>query len=122
MSSEDSMMLFKVVSQDFIPDERLLFGRPGGLPFASWAQRFFKMLACVGGERSVFTVWEVIGSSSGKRFLVWIESLENEEHLDVDSCEIRDDSVLYNDGWVKDCMDKEFGSDAGVRFWSSFSG
>ncbi|GJR59437.1 5-oxoprolinase-like protein [Tanacetum coccineum] len=80
------------------------------------------------------------------------ESLENEEHLDVDSCdsdspknvnndsvspssrvlreedvrgvesdlvdsfeegEIRDDSVLYNDGCIKDCMEKNLEDDAG---------
>ncbi|GKA26110.1 RNA-directed DNA polymerase, eukaryota [Tanacetum coccineum] len=80
------------------------------------------------------------------------ESLENEEHLDVDSCdsdspknvnndsvspssrvlreedvrgvesdlvdsfeegEIHDDSVLYNDGCIKDCMEKNLEDDAG---------
>ncbi|GJZ83915.1 hypothetical protein Tco_0649088 [Tanacetum coccineum] len=80
------------------------------------------------------------------------ESLENVEHLDVDSCgsdspknvyndsvspysrvlreedvrgvesdlvdsfeegEIRDDSVLYNDGCIKDCMEKNLEDDAG---------
>ncbi|GKD79640.1 hypothetical protein Tco_1342261, partial [Tanacetum coccineum] len=80
------------------------------------------------------------------------ESLENKEHLDVDSCdsdspkiinndsmspssrvlreedvrgvesdivdsfeesEIRDDSILYNDGCIKDCMEKNLEDDAG---------
>ncbi|GKB27658.1 hypothetical protein Tco_0867059 [Tanacetum coccineum] len=57
------------------------------------------------------------------------ESLENEEHLDVDKedvrgvesdlvdsfeeGEIRDDSVLYNDGCIKDCMEKNLEDDAG---------
>nr|GEU63260.1 5-oxoprolinase-like protein [Tanacetum cinerariifolium] len=80
------------------------------------------------------------------------ESLENEEHLDVDSCdsdspknvnndsvspssrvlreeefrgvesdladsfkegEIRGDSILYNDGCIKDCIDKNLEDDAG---------
>ncbi|GKG08606.1 hypothetical protein Tco_0334438, partial [Tanacetum coccineum] len=80
------------------------------------------------------------------------ESLENEEHLDVDSCdsdspknvnndsvspssrvlreedvrgvesdlvdsfeegEIRDDSVLYNDGCIKNCIEKNLEDDAG---------
>ncbi|GJU48660.1 ribonuclease H-like domain-containing protein [Tanacetum coccineum] len=83
------------------------------------------------------------------------ESLENEEHLDVDSCdsdspknvnndsvspssrvlreedvrgvesdlvdsfeegEIRDDSVLYNDGCIKDCMEKNLEDDASEIF------
>ncbi|GJX53656.1 5-oxoprolinase-like protein [Tanacetum coccineum] len=119
------------VSHDFIPDERMCLVRP-------WWVTAIGIMCLEEGCRGE-------GPSLD-------ESLENEEHLDVDSCdsdspknvnndsvspssrvlreedvrgvesdlvdsfeegEIRDDSVLYNDGCIKDCMEKNLEDDAG---------
>ncbi|GJT70560.1 RNA-directed DNA polymerase, eukaryota [Tanacetum coccineum] len=152
-----------------------------GLPWTSWAQRFIRRCVVAVGKQRVYgyvsyrnRTYRIIATE----FAYWApniesmevnsesnplerkdaegpsldESLENEEHLDVDSCdsdspknvnndsvspssrvlreedvrgvesdlvdsfeegEIRDDSVLYNDGCIKDCMEKNLEDDAG---------
>ncbi|GKA97890.1 hypothetical protein Tco_0825784 [Tanacetum coccineum] len=99
---------FKDVSHDFIPDERL-FGRPGGSALASWdpeslhrviesfivsyRNRTYRIIATefaywapniesmeVNSESNPLERKDAEGPSLD-------ESLENEEHLDVDSCD-----------------------------------
>ncbi|GJX71315.1 hypothetical protein Tco_0308486 [Tanacetum coccineum] len=131
-------------SMDQVERMKDVFGSSGGLchwnlgfqlVYRSWRDRW--------GASRVYQIWKGLSLD---------ESLENEEHLDVDSCdsdslknvnndsvspssrvlreedvrgvesdlvdsfekgEIRDDSVLYNDGCIKDCMEKNLEDDAG---------
>ncbi|GJR37131.1 RNA-directed DNA polymerase, eukaryota [Tanacetum coccineum] len=136
-------------SMDQVKNERCVWIDLVGLPLASWAPEVYKKLGGRWGS-SVFTdmfaYWapniESMEVNSESNPLErkdaegpsLDESLENEEHLDVDSCfvrggcswggivilvasfeegEIRDDSVLYNDGCIKDCMEKNLEDDAG---------
>ncbi|GJR51417.1 5-oxoprolinase-like protein [Tanacetum coccineum] len=154
-SSNRDILEFKMFSHDFIPDERCVCIRPGGSAIGIRLQRFIRKFWWSVGN-SVFTVMVSEGPMSHGRKDAegpsLDESLENEEHLDVDSCdsdspknvnndsvspssrvlreedvrgvesdlvdsfeegEIRDDSVLYNDGCIKDCMEKNLEDDAG---------
>ncbi|GKB78654.1 hypothetical protein Tco_0945549 [Tanacetum coccineum] len=111
---------FKDVSHDFIPDERCVWIDLVGLPLASWAPEVYKKLGGRWGS-SVFTdmTYRIIATE----FAYWApniesievnsesnplerkdaegpsldESLENEEHLDVDSCDSDSHKNVNND-------------------------
>nr|GEV55578.1 DUF4283 domain protein [Tanacetum cinerariifolium] len=123
----------KDVSYDFIPDERCVWIDLAGLPLASWALEVYKKLGGRWGC-SVFTnMAPNIESTEDKSVTDFLEmkddegpsldgGSEHEEPLDVDNYdsvsskddnngEIVGDSVLNNDGCVKDCMEKNLDDD-----------
>ncbi|GJV33970.1 nucleotide-binding alpha-beta plait domain-containing protein [Tanacetum coccineum] len=92
---------FKDVSHDFIPDERCVWIDLVGLPLASWAPEVYKKLGGRWGS-SVFT--DMVNSESkpsGKKDAngpsFGMKVFENDEHLDVDSCDSESPKNVNND-------------------------
>ncbi|GJQ99757.1 RNA-directed DNA polymerase, eukaryota [Tanacetum coccineum] len=96
---------------DFIPDERCVWIDLVGLPLASWAPEVYKKLGGRWDARvyDMFAYWapniesmEVNSESNplerkDAEGLSLDESLENEEHLDVDSCDSDSPKNVNND-------------------------
>ncbi|GJT48862.1 RNA-directed DNA polymerase, eukaryota [Tanacetum coccineum] len=109
---KEIFLKFKDVSHDFIPDERCVWIDLVGLPLASWAPEVYKKLGGRWGS-SVFTdmfaYWapniESMEVNSESNPLErkdaegpsLDESLENKEHLDVDSCDSDSPKNVNND-------------------------
>ncbi|GKA17088.1 RNA-directed DNA polymerase, eukaryota [Tanacetum coccineum] len=93
---------FKDVSHDFIPDERCVWIDLVGLPLASWAPEVYKKL---GGRISVSPSSRVLREED-------VRGVESDLVDSFEEGEIRDDSVLYNDGCIKDCNGKVLEEDA----------
>ncbi|GJW83284.1 RNA-directed DNA polymerase, eukaryota, reverse transcriptase zinc-binding domain protein [Tanacetum coccineum] len=89
--------------------------RPGGLPLASWAPEVYKKLGGRWGS-SVFTDMVSDGPMSHGKDAEGPsldDSLENEEHLDVDSCDSDSPKNVNNDSCPRlDCMEKNLEDDS----------
>nr|GEW50690.1 hypothetical protein [Tanacetum cinerariifolium] len=111
----------KYVSYDFIPDERCVWIDLVGLPLASWAPEVYKKLGGRWGyDNNDSDSSSKMSSTSRLMREVNVRGVDSDHVDSFEEGKIIGDSVLNNDGCVKDCMKKNLDDDV-EKYIEAFS-